>query len=367
MRAEAALPSTRDDAIDLVRGAVMALMALDHARDFFGHGLPRPTDLDATWPALFFTRWVTHFCAPTFVLLAGAGAHLSLARGKSRGELSRFLLTRGLWLVLLEVTVVRAAWQLDLRYAFTTLQVIWALGVSMVVLSALVHLPLAAAGAFGALLVVGHNALDGVASTGALWSLLHHPARLALGGATIHVFYPIVPWVGVMACGYALGPTLERPLRERRRALLLLGGALTVAFVALRALAIYGDPHPFAAQPGAMRTLLAFLSCEKYPPSLDYLLMTLGPTLCALGLLAGRAPRLAAPLVTLGRVPLFYYVAHLYLIHGAAFLVGADQRALGLAGVYAAWLVALALLYPACRWYAALKRRRADLTWLSYL
>jgi uncharacterized membrane protein len=358
---------SRDDSVDLLRGLVMVVMALDHVRDFFGGGLPNPTDLAATTPALFFTRWITHFCAPSFVLLAGVGAALSLGGGRSKASLSRFLLTRGLWLVLLEVTVIRYAWSFDLSYESTTFQVIWVLGVSMIVLAALIHLPEPVVALLGAAIILGHNAFDGVRSEAPLWSVLHHRARIPLDDHhRLFVMYPLIPWIGVMAVGYVLG---RRRVAGRRRELACLGGAMLIAFVILRAGGWYGDPVRFASQPTAAKTVIAFLNCEKYPPSLDYLLMTLGPLLLALGLLEGGASRWLQPLVTLGRVPLFYYVAHLYLIHGVArvIVVWLKVGGFSLAGVWGVWIAAVVVLYPACAWYAALKRRRPDLTWLSYL
>lgn len=357
----------RDDSVDLLRGLVMVVMALDHVRDFFGNDLPWPTDLTATTPALFFTRWVTHYCAPSFVLLAGVGAALSLGGGRSRASLSRFLATRGLWLILLEVTIIRFAWSFELSYTSTTLQVIWVLGVSMIVLAGLVHLPLTLVAILGAAMVLGHNALDSVKSEAPLWNLLHHRGRIPLGAETrLYVMYPLVPWIGVMALGYVLGTRL--PLAPRRN-LLLAGAGMVALFVVLRATGLYGDPSPFVAQESFSKSVIVFLNCEKYPPSLDYLLMTLGPLVIALGLLKGTSPSWGKPLVTLGRVPLFYYVAHLYLLHGAARLLfaGSGWHSLTLGGVWVMWLVLVAALYPACHWYAGVKRRRPDLTWLSYL
>ncbi len=363
---------TRDDGVDLVRGVVMVLMALDHTRDFFGPNLPQPTDLAVTTPALFFTRWITHFCAPAFVLLAGVGAWLQLTRGKSRGELSRFLLTRGLWLLVLEVTVIYLGWSFDIGLHRTVLQVFWALGVSMIVLAALIHLPVAAVAAIGILLIAGHNLLDHVHSDAAAWHLLHERGAIALSAShQLRVFYPAVPWIGVMALGFALGPIVQSPSEKRRPMLRAIGAALCLAFIAIRASRLYGDPHPYETQPTLGDTILSFLNCEKYPPSLCYLLMTLGPILLALGLLDGKAPRFAQPLVTIGRVPLFFYLIHIYLIHGTALLAGAivggENPSATLGGVYLAWILIVAALYPACVWYAALKRRRSDLWWLSYL
>ena len=393
--ADAPLPTrARNDAVDLLRGLVMVVMALDHVRDFFSSYAGDPADVATTTAGLFLTRWVTHFCAPVFVFLAGAGAFLAGARGKPRPALAQFLVTRGLWLVVVELTLVRAGWIFDLTYRVTVLQVIWALGVSMIVLAGLVFLPVRAVAAFGATLVVGHDLLNGVhaAALGRwswLWTILHERGVLLLpGGRVLSVIYPVIPWPGVMALGYAFGALLVRPAPERRAALLRLGAALTLAFVAVRALDGYGDPRPWSAQRSPLFTVFSFLACSKYPPSLDYLLMTLGPAIVFLGAIDGASPRWVRPLVTFGRVPFFYYVLHVPLVHGAAVAVGALLMGAGgarafahkilLSGpetarfgfslpvVYLAWALVVLALYPACRWFAGVKARSRS-PWLSYL
>ena len=283
----------RLDSVDLLRGLVIVIMALDHARDFFTSARFDPTDLTQTTAPLFLTRWITHFCAPVFVFLAGTSAYLYQARGKSPREASWFLLTRGLWLVVLEWTVIRWAWMFNFNYTSELLfvQVIWVIGVSMIVLAGLVHLPLGAVAALGIAMIAGHNLLDGVApeSLGRwapLWILLHVQAPIPLRGDQVFfVIYPLVPWIGVMAAGYAFGRLLHRPAEERRRMLLRLGGGLTIAFLALRALNGYGDPAPWSVQESAGRTVLSFLNTTKYPPSLLFLLMALGPAIALLPLL----------------------------------------------------------------------------------
>jgi uncharacterized membrane protein len=383
----AARGAGRNDAVDLVRGAAMVLMALDHVRDYFGRSGARPTNIAATTVPLFLTRWVTHFCAPVFVFLAGTAAFLSGSSGRSRAGLSRFLLTRGLWLVLLELTVVRLAWLFELSYRFVMLQVIWAIGWSMVALAGLIWLPRSAIAVVGVAMVAGHNALDHVraASLGRarwLWVVLHEGGRLApFRGTRAIALYPLVPWIGVMAAGYAFGAwaVLERGARRRRT--LALGLALCAAFVLVRALNRYGDPEPWVHSPrGALYTLLSFLNCEKYPPSLDYLLMTLGPALCALAAMDLPAPpRVLAPLRAFGRAPLFYYVVHLFVIHAAAVgaarlwgtrgggFAGSGEVGFGLAGVYAVWALVVVGLYAPTAWFARLKQRRREWRWLSYL
>ena len=380
----------RIESVDLLRGLVMVIMALDHAREYFHHATPLfdPTDLSRTTPALFLTRWVTHFCAPVFVFLAGTGAFLSGARGKTQGEVSRFLLTRGLWLLLLELTVIRLAWTFDPTYRVTPLQVIWAIGWSMVALSALVRLPAWAVTAFGAAMIALHNLLDPVAPAsfgplGWLWAILHTGGPLEpVPGRQFIALYPLTPWIGVMAAGYGCGQLLTLDGERRRRLLLRLGTGLTLGFVVLRALNLYGDPRPWAAQESGLFTFFSFINTQKYPPSLLFLLMTLGPSLVALRLFDRGAGALSWPFVTFGRVPLFYYALHLYLIHalalslaiarhgsrlGEAFVNGVPPYFVyGLPTVYAVWIGVVVVLYFPCRWFAGLKRRRRD-AWLSYL
>jgi uncharacterized membrane protein len=390
----AAARGGRVDAVDLLRGVIMILMALDHTRDYFGNAAANPTDLATTTVPLFFTRWVTHFCAPVFFLLSGTGAYLSRRR-RSPAELSQFLLTRGLWLVALELTVVRFFWQFNVDYRVTLLNVLWALGWSMVALAALVRLPLRVTAGLGVAMIALHNLADGVqpAAFGPLaplWTVLHQPGFLATTPRhTVFVAYPLVPWIGVMAAGYGLGAVLDWP-RERRRAFLLrAGAALTLGFVALRALYVYGDPSRWSAPGRPELAWLAFINTTKYPPSLLFLLMTLGPALLVLRLADRPVPRLVRLALVVGRVPLFYYLLHVVLLHALA--VAACHARYGgvrwmfespsidrfpvtqppgwaapLPGVYLAWVAVVLLLYPLCRWYAALKSRHPS-GWLSYL
>lgn len=379
-----ATPATpaRIDSIDLLRGLALVLMALDHARAYLSDPSLDPLDLERTTPALFLTRWITHFCAPAFLLLAGASARRLAAR---LGEpvLSRFLLTRGLWLVFLELTVVYAAWTFALPGTGSPiLGVIWAIGWSMVALAGLVRLPLAAIGAVGLATIAGHNLLDGIdpARLGALaewWPILHGKGPTPMG----KVVYPLVPWIGVMAAGYALGGVFDLDPRRRRSVLLGLGLALVALFLLLRLANGYGDPRPWTPQSAAGLALLSFLDATKYPPSLAFLLMTLGPALIVLALFERARPPLADRLATFGRVPLFFYVSHLVLarlLAGAlALSLGFDLALLpkdpvaagwgfGLPVVYGAWLGIVVALYPACRRFAAIKARRRG-GWLSYL
>ena len=376
----------RLDHVDLLRGLVMVLMVLDHVRAYFTDVRFDPVDLTRTNIALFATRWITHYCAPTFIFLAGASAWIAGTR-RAHGELSRFLLSRGLWLIFLELTVITFAWYYTTEIALGLVaQVIWAIGASMVVLAALVHLPRLAIGAFGAILVLGHNLFDGLSpdSFGALepvWRVLHVMGPLEV--VPVLLLYPLVPWVGVMALGYAAGPQVFAQDANAGRRLALAGAALTLAFVVLRSLDVYGDPSPRLQEGGAALLAMSFLNLTKYPPSLLYLLMTLGPALVALAAFRRAQGPLADALVTFGRVPFLFYVTHLYLIHALAVAAAVGQGfppsavmdvfvrlpegyGFGLPVVYAVWIGVVALLYPLCRRYAELKAR-SRAWWLSYL
>ena len=405
----------RINSVDLLRGLIMVIMLLDHTRDFVHHDtfFFDPTDLTRTYPALFYTRWVTHFCAPLFVFLSGAGAYFQLARGKPKAELSRFLVTRGLWLIVLEYTVVRflVLWNFDLTTFLGMAQVIWVLGWSMIVLAALIHLPIRAIAAFGIGMIAIHNAFDSVRVTpwqgpgtpiptglSALWVVLHQGGALPLfgfPGPVWFILYPLIPWLGVMAAGYAFGSVYDRPPVERRRWLLRWGTAITVGFLVMRATNLYGDPTDWAPQKSVAMTVIAFLNLQKYPPSLLYLMMTIGPALLALvwwerynnpaESASARNP-LARALITYGRVPLFFYLLQWVIAHSLGYLLSLSAGKptwiyFGLPGpgqapppnvgfdlwvVYAAWITGVILLYPLCRWYAGVKARRRD-WWLSYL
>lgn len=383
--------SARLESVDLLRGLVMVLMVLDHVRDFVGDMSIGATDLSMTSVPLFLTRWVTHYCAPTFVFLAGTGAYLAGSRGKTKLELSAFLVTRGIWLVILEITLVRwgMTWSFDITRGF--LQVIWAIGWSMIALSAVVYLPTWVIGAVGVTICVGHNALDPLVPENFgrfsdVWKILHDGGRFEpFKGARYFAGYPILPWFGVMSCGYAFGSLLSLPSQVRRRSVIALGLSLTAAFVALRWTNLYGDPNPWSVQPrGSGFTVLSFLNCDKYPPSLLFMLMTLGPAITFLGVFDRGIGRVGTPLVTLGRVPLFFYLLQWPVAHGLAVVIamlrgepyawlfgggiGDTPEGYGysLPVVYLMWIVALAILYPPSRWFAGLKKRNSS-PWLSYL
>jgi uncharacterized membrane protein len=384
----------RIGSVDLLRGIIIVIMALDHVHDFFGALDASPTNLATTTAPLFLTRWITHFCAPVFFLLTGTGARLALQR-LSKGELSRFLLTRGLWLLFLEVVVMRFALQFNFDYQVTIITVLWALGWSMIVLAGLIHLPDWTVIVFGAVLVAGHNLLDGIPATtfgslAPLWSVLHAPGVLVNAPPhLVFVAYPLVPWLGVTALGYVLGQVYGWGADRRRNFLLRLGIGLSVGFVLLRLLNVYGDPVAWSVQKSPLWTLLSFLNTNKYPPSLLFLLMTLGPALLLLRALDNGPPRWLHPALTIGKVPLFFYVLHFYLIHLLAVLASYVRFgsvsgmfrspdlghfpftappgwAASLPAIYLLWAFVVVILYPCCRWYAGVKRRRKD-WWLSYL
>ncbi len=371
----------RVESIDLLRGLAMIVMALDHVRDFFSNAHFDPTDVTKTTAPYYFTRFITHFCAPIFVFLAGTSAFLQLERGKPKADLARFLLTRGLWLVFLELTLVRFGWTLNFDYHFVGVQVIWALGWSMVLLAPLVYLPARVTGALGVALVALHDLADNVHGSGWLWHVLHEPGIVALPDhRRVFIVYPLVPWVGVMAAGFGFGELV------RRARLVRLGGAMFVAFIALRASNLYGDPRPWHLQASFGATLGDFLGCEKYPPSLSFLLMTLGPAIALLGPLERFRGSIANVIRTFGRVPLFYYVLHLLVAHGLAVLLATmrygyvphgmfmlpfawsvpNDYGYSLPVVYALWVFVVSALYPVCRWFEGVKRRNKSV-WLSYL
>ena len=392
-------PAPRVQSVDVLRGIVMVIMALDHIRDFFHNGsqLFSPEDLARTDAALFFTRWITHFCAPVFVFLAGTGSYLATRRGMSPARVSRFLLTRGIWLVIVEMTVVLFGATFNLSYAFVVWQVIWAIGWSMIALAALIFLPWRVLLAFSVVMIAGHNALDGVRSAqlgsfGWVWKILHEGfAAVELGGGSLaYVIYPLIPWIGVMTAGYCFGRVYDRDQRTRRQWMTATGLALTAAFVGLRLLNGYGDPSPWSGQADGTMTLLSFLRVSKYPPSLLFLLATLGPTLIALGILDRIPVRRHNPFLVFGRVPLFYYVVHWYVLHLVAigfawirynridFMFGLPPAlsftpssypagyGYDLWVVYVVWSVIVLALYPLCRWFAELKARKPS-PLLSYL
>lgn len=379
----------------------MVIMALDHVRDFFyvAAASVSPTDLAKTTPILFLTRWITHFCLPVFMFTAGAGAYLWWRRGDhTKRQLSRFLITRGFWFILLELTVMQFAYDFNVSSSYLLyLLILWIFGLCMILMAALIWLPFSLLAALSLLIVAGHNLLDGIGaqSFGArswLWNLVHQPGVVPLAGRQVLISYTLLPWIGVMAAGFCLGRVFEWEARDRRRFVGRLGAAAVLAFLVIRSINRYGDPAPWSVQKQPVFTVLSFLNCTKYPGSLDFLLMTLGPALLLLAWLDRRPPGANNPLVIFGRVPFFYFVAHFYLIHlltaifalvrygGAAlrFIFNPPPSMGGpaqlfphpygysLGVVYLVWMGIVVLLYPPCRWYAKLRTTHRA-WWLSYL
>lgn len=394
----------RVNAVDLLRGIVMVIMLLDHTREFVHREALNfePTNLSKTNTLLFFTRWITHFCAPVFVFLAGTGAFLQGARGKSKAELSKFLVTRGVWLILLELTLIRVLVWFNADYHFALqLQVIWVIGVSMVLLAGLIHLRLRTIAIISIAMIALHNALDlfrvnsvapGTVGPGfwaSIWMVLHQPGIIFFT-PTIHglVLYPLIPWIGVLTAGYCFGAVYQWEPERRRRFLFKLGGGMLIGFVVLRAINLYGDPLRWSVQKNAIFTLLSFLNVLKYPPSLLFLLMTLGVAILALPWFERMEQGwLSRVFITFGRVPLLFYVGQWISAHVLAILAGIlagqpigwqftsfldrpspnpGNLGFSLWVLYVCWFLGLLLLYPLCRWFADVKRRRKD-WWLSYL
>jgi uncharacterized membrane protein len=392
-------PGLRQSSIDALRGAVMIIMALDHVRDFFHVGAMSfsPTDLTRTTPILFFTRWITHFCMPVFMFAAGMGMFL-FEHSHTKGQLSRFLWTRGLWFILLELTVMQPAYNFSFSSRFMLfLLILWIFGICMIAMAALIRLPVRWLAALSVAVILFHNCLDGIdasrfGSAAWVWVLLHQPGLVRFAGRTFRVPYTFIPWIAVMAAGYCFGRVFLLEPAARQRILLRVGLALTIGFVVIRSVNRYGDPAPWTHQKSFLFDVLSFLNCTKYPASLDFLLMTLGPALLVLAYLGRRSFKVSNPLIVFGRVPMFYFILHFYLIHllivlaswlrygGAAAKftftpvpsMGGPQQLFpagfgySLWVVYAVWLLVVVSLYPVCRWFAKVKSTRRD-WWLSYL
>jgi len=392
--------SARVQSVDALRGAIVIIMALDHVRDFIHISAMSfsPTDLTRTTAELFFTRWITHFCAPVFAFTAGIGAFFWYYHGRTLPQLSRFLVTRGLWLMFLELTWLRfiLLFQWKWNGAVFILTVFWMLGLSMVVLAALLHLPPKILVPLSLAVIAMHNLLDPLrpdrfGQLAPLFDILHQQAVFPFHGALFVVAYPLVPWFAVMAAGFSFGNVFLWDPERRRRFVIRLGLGLTVLFVALRAWNHYGDRVKWSHQPTLVFTTLSFLNTSKYPPSLLFLLMTLGPALLVLAYCNGRYFSQRNPLLVFGRVPFFFFLFHLALAHGFAVLLPAfrygfqsflllpppslggpraafpSDYGFSLPVVYSTWLAVVAISYPICLWYANLKNRRRDLWWLSYL
>lgn len=385
------LKTKRIISLDMLRGLVMVLMVLDHVRTFFSVRRFQPTDLTQTTIPLFLTRWVTHLCATSFIFLAGAAAYLYFVRRQqSKRQLSRYLIIRGLMLVFLELTVVNLAWLFDQIHTLSAAGVLWVIGWSMVVLAVIIYLPIKVIAYSGILLIVGHNLFDNLhveqlGQFGWVWAILHEPKMLTLfANKKFFVVYLLIPWIGVMATGYAFGTvfTLEKTVRHKfmRR----LGWGLIFAFLIIRAINIYGDPQPWSVQANLSYTILSFINCTKYPPSLLYLLITLGLAILLLDLFENRRFRILKPLLLFGQVPLFFYIIHLWLIRCTAVLLALPKYGLkaiflpflsssqmpadygyDLPTVYSLWIFMVILLYPICNWFADYKKKHTSTTRLK--
>ena len=386
--------------VDIIRGAVMVLMAIDHVRVFAGVPAGGPT------ASIFFTRWITHFCAPAFIFLAGTSAYLY---GRKNPGLSRFLLTRGILLVILELTVIRVSWTFNFDYRqYTLAGVIWVIGWCMILMAGLVKLPMRAIAVIGLVIIFGHNLLDGYVGgvipelgndlRSTLWKVLYvaffsDPVRLD-SVTNLVVLYSLFPWIGVMAAGYAFGTVITQEPAKRDRLCLTIGLGAIGLFLILRGFNLYGDPSPWSAptpQPDGspqLPALLSFLNTSKYPASLIFLLMTLGPTIALIPALEKARGPIIRWMTVFGRVPFFFYILHIPLIHVMAAIVSRirmgsvvpwifanhpmgsgrppDGYRWSLGLLYLVWLLVVVLLYFACRWYADLKARRKD-PWLAYL
>ncbi|MGZ3945316.1 MAG: DUF1624 domain-containing protein [Mucilaginibacter sp.] len=385
----------RIESIDLLRGTIMIIMALDHTRDYFHADgfIFDPLDLHKTTAIIFLTRWITHFCAPIFMLLTGASAFIV---GEKRGikALSKFLLTRGLFLVILEMTVVNFAWNFNISFPDIDFLVIWSLGISMIALSAMVYLPKKAVLVIGLILVAGHNLLDTVHVPGKgldafLWSLLHEPGTFTWAGKNVTVLYPVISWIGTIAIGYSVGSLYSKnaDASQRKKLLLRLGIGAILFFIVLRFTNVYGDLLPWSTQHSFAFTILSFINVTKYPPSLLYLSITLGVAFILLSRLEIKPGRFGRAIAIYGRVPMFYYLCHIYLIH----LLGVFATnfcgkkwtdmifdnfdnlekfkgyGFSLGIVYLVWIMVILLLYPLCRWYDKYKTAHREKWWLSYL
>ena len=391
---------SRVTSVDALRGAVMVIMALDHVRDFLHIGAMTfsPEDLTRTTPLLFATRWITHVCAPTFMFLVGVGAFFRLERDGSKARVSRFLWTRGLWLVIVELTIMRLAMNFTLSPQYPVLLLIlWAIGLSMIALAALIHLPLPLLAVVSLALIALHNLLDGIqasqfASLSPLWLILHAQGFFTLGGVPFVVAYPILPWIGVMGAGFWFGRVFRLEPEQRRRILVSSGLVLVGLFLVLRIVNRYGDPVAWSTQDSVALTVVSFLRATKYPPSLEFLLMTLGPALLALAYFDKVRLDRWHPLVVIGRVPFFYYAAHFWAIHlltavlayaryGSASLAFLFMPVPSMGGsrevfpadfgyplwvTYVAWIVIVVSLYPLCRRVAAMKEHSRG-WWVSYV
>lgn len=390
--------SARIESIDILRGLVMVIMALDHVRDYFhinAFSGNFPENLESTNGILFATRFITHYCAPVFVFLAGTSAFL-YGQNKPTKQLSKFLITRGIWLVFVEIFINNFLWWFDVNYGFTNLQVIWAIGLSMIVLGLIIYLPKRVILALGLLIVFGHNALDGITREGdnitsLLWYMLHQGNGFIIGESHFVSFsYPILPWIGVIVLGYCFGEFYQKnaSITARKKWLLALGIAAIALFFILRGFNFYADLMPWTSQDTTEKTIISFFNVNKYPPSLAYILITLGPALLFLYAIETINNSATNFLLVFGRVPFFYYLLHILVIHVGAIIglliSGKDWKLMILTNeklqsgalegygyslftVYLVWIAIVLLLYPICKKYMEYKVNNKDKWWLSYL
>ena len=387
----------RIESIDILRGIVMIIMALDHSRDYF-HFADAPLDLSTTTTFLFFTRWITHYCAPIFVFLSGTSIYLQGLR-KSKKALQSFLIKRGAWLIFVEAVIITFAWTFNPNYNFIIFQVIWAIGISMVVLGLLIRLPYNFIFALGIIIVFGHNLLDipeaaAGFKAGFWWDLFHHGFFAIYPITKNHnliLLYPFVPWAGLMMLGYCTGIFFSSKFTsiQRRNILKRLGIAVILFFIVLRFLNFYGNPEPWSVQKSGWFTVLSFINVHKYPPSLLYMCMTIGPALLLLSLLEKVKNGFTEKVRIYGRVPFFYYVLHIYLLHlisaivylahghsiaqattfgqGPPFYFLAANDGYSLFIVYLVWISVVVALYPLCKWFNNYKTNHREKWWLGYL
>ena len=387
------IAKTRIESIDLLKGVVMVIMALDHVRDYFHYSafMFNPADPTQSTLPIFFTRWITHFCAPAFSFLAGLSAFM-VGKRKSKNELSVFLIKRGIWLIFIELTIVCFGWYFDLQFRTLGLLVIWSLGISMIILAALIYLPRNYILLISLLLICFHNLLDNVHFPGnVLWSVVHEQMIYKFSGNKILLIgYPIVPWFTVMALGYYFGSLYDKSFdNSKRKKLLNSIGIIAVAtFVVLRLANLYGDPKQFKEFGSFSQNLISFLNPNKYPPSLLYLLMTLGAAFLFLANTEKLKGRIVNFFCTFGRVPFFYYILHIYIIHIIAMIMAQisgwgwkkmilstfiafepNMKGYGysLWIVYVIWISVILLLYPLCKKFDKYKQTHKEKWWLSYL
>jgi uncharacterized membrane protein len=383
---------SRIESLDAVKGLIILIMTLDHVRDFFHAGafVYDPVDLERTSSMVFFTRWITHFCAPAFCFLAGVSAYLFGARKKTQA-LSVFLLKRGAWLILLELTIINFGWYFDIYYRSVDLNVIWSLGISMIFLAALVYLPTQVIMVISCIIIFGHNLLDGIHFDGNLiWSIIHESRPFYFGHTRIEIIYPIVPWIGVMGLGYCFGCFYNKWYDPdlRKRILKIVGLSAIGCFLLLRVTNIYGDTNKWILFEDPAKTIMSFFNLSKYPASLLFLLMTLGPLLFVLSRAEHWKGFVANALVVFGKVPFFYFILHIYIVHLFAMLLfslsgfggyrmilsswtfknpNLEGYGYNLLVTYLMWVMVVLLLYPVCKWYGLYKGSNPQKLWLQYI